>query len=84
MITWIPVEKELPKQLDKIDEDGHPYKSSNMVLIWTKDKEQPLDVGCFEDDKWFIHGIGGYDSTVTHWAFINEPDGHLLQVEYSG
>ena len=82
MITWIPVDKDLPKQHERKDGDGRKYKSSNLVLIWTTDKEQPLDIGCLEDDKWFIHGIGGYDSTVTHWALINGPDGHLVDMEY--
>ena len=82
MITWIPVDKDLPKQIERIGEGGEKYKSSNIVLIWTTDEEQPLDIGCLEDDKWFIHGIDGYDSTVTHWALINGPDGHLVDVEY--
>ena len=83
MITWIPVDKDLPKQIERVDSDGVKYKSSNTVLVWTTDKESPVDCGNLEDDKWFIHGIMGYDGPkVTHWAYINGPDGHLLHQEY--
>ena len=82
MITWIPVDKALPKQIKRIDEDGYEYKSSNQLLVWTSDEEKPIAIGCYEDDAWYVDGVGGY--TVTHWAFINQPDGRFLQMEYSG
>lgn len=84
MITWIPVEKDLPKQIPNFDDDGNEFKSSDVVLIWTTDKDEPIALGCYQDDKWFVNGIANNGETVTHWAFINGPDGHLLKLEYYG
>lgn len=84
MITWIPVEQGLPNEKDRIGNCGEEYTSSDMVLLFTDDPEEPIALGCLEDGKWFIDGVGGYDSNITHWALINQPDGHLLAIEYTG
>ena len=82
MITWIPVKERLPKTHSAVDSEGLNYITSDMVLVWDGDKDCSLGVGCYEDGRWFIDGIGSDE--VTHWAHINKPDGHLLQQEYMG
>ena len=82
MISWIPVDKDLPKQKDRIDDDGNPYKSSDMVLVWTDYKPFPIGIGCYEDNMWFVDGVVPKEYKVQYWAYINGPDGRLLKKEY--
>lgn len=82
MIAWIPSKKRIPKVYKRIDEDGKPYESSNQILIWTTDVDEPIGVGCYEDGMFYINGIGVHD--VEYWAYITTPDGHILQQEYMG
>ena len=84
MITWIPIEQGLPKEKDRIGECGEEYTSSDMVLVYTSDPEDPISLGCIEDGQWFIDGVAGFGIEVTHWSLINRPDGHLLTIEYTG
>ena len=80
MITWVAVDKDLPKQKPRISDDGLQYKSSDMVLLWTDNKINPIAFGCYEDDNWYVNGL--HAEKVLYWAMINGPDGHLLNVEF--
>lgn len=80
MITWIPVQQELPKMHKAIDGDGREYQISHMLLLWDGADDRPIAVGCLEDGQWYSDGL--LCNKVTHWAYINEPDGHILQQEY--
>lgn len=76
MITWISVKDKLPKTHKEVDEDGVEYNTSNLILVWDNDEDEPLGVGTYEDGKFYINGLGV--KNVTHWAHINRPDGHLI------
>lgn len=82
MITWIPKDKDQPKEKARLTDDGMEYTSSDIVLLWTTDKLDPVKFGGFEEGKWFVNGLFGHDEEVKYWAYINGPDGHLLQQEY--
>ena len=76
MISWISVKDRPPKTHKEVDEDGYEYDISSLILVWDDDEDEPLGVGVYEDGKFYINGVATY--TVTHWAHINRPDGHLL------
>ncbi len=76
MITWISVKDRLPKTHKEVDEDGVEYNTSDLILVWDNDEEEPLGVGVYEDGKFYIGGVSS--ENVTHWAHINRPDGHLI------
>lgn len=82
MITWIPISQELPKVYKRVDDDGNKYESSNIILIWDGDEQQPLGIGCLEDGKFYIEGLVAEDAK--YWAYVNTPDGYILQQEYMG
>lgn len=76
MITWISVKDKLPKTHKEINDDGVEYVTSNLILIWDNNEEEPLGVGVYEDGQFCIDGLGV--KNVTHWAHINRPDGNLI------
>ncbi len=75
MITWISVKDGLPKTHKEVI-DGVECNTSGLILIWDNDEEEPLGVGVYEDGKFYISGVG--TEKVTHWSYINRPDGHLI------
>lgn len=80
MITWIPAEMDKPKMHKSYDDLGDEYEQSDIVLVWTNNKDKPVSLGCLEDGKWFVDGFAG--PVVLYWAFINGPDGRFLHMEY--
>ena len=82
MIEWISIDEELPKMHIEIDDDGREFETSNLILIWDGYEEQPLGVGVYEDGVFYIEGLGTHKAE--YWAYINKPDGDILQQAYSG
>lgn len=80
MITWIPAEMEKPKMHKAFDDLGNEFEQSDMLLVWTKNKDKPIDFGNLEDGKWYVDGKRSND--VLYWAFINDPSGRFLHMEY--
>lgn len=63
--------------MHQMEDDNGTYLCSNPILVWDNDEDTPLGVGVYEDGKYYINGVATY--TATHWAYINKPDGHILQ-----
>ena len=79
---WISVDEELPKLRRRVTAEGDSYLASDMVFVWTDDESYPIGLGCIEDGKWYVDGIVPRSTKVTHWAYIYDPEGKMLRMEY--
>lgn len=78
MISW--TKKDYPPPMHKaIDGDGREYQVSKPLILWTNNILHPITFGVYEDGRYFPDS--GIDLEVTHWAYINKPDGHLYMYE---
>ena len=81
-INWISVQRLLPIEKPRRDEDGYSYTASDAVLVWDGDPKEPIALGCLQEGKWYANGVGQPD--ITHWAYLNDPQGNPVEIEYMG
>lgn len=78
MIKWIIADKHPPQMHEETDSFGEKYMTSKTLLLYTDDREEPVHLGTYEEGRWAVEGVFEPAPKVTHWAYINQPDGHLL------